>query len=121
MVLRNFTFRSHVALVVVDELHLVHDWEKFRKSYAQLFTVKMRLGTVPWAGLTATCDEVTMQSIDQAIRFRHDRKLIRTDIDRPEISILCGWIKQKEFRSFKSLYFITKGASLTRADEIKEP
>ena len=62
-----------------------------------------------------------MQSIDQAIRFRHDRKLIRTDVDRPEISILCGWIKQKEFRSFKSLYFITKGASLTRANEIKEP
>lgn len=37
MVLRNLTFRSHVALVVVDELHLVHDWEKFCKSYAQLF------------------------------------------------------------------------------------
>jgi len=35
-VLRDVTFRSHVALVVVDELHLVHDWEKFRKSYAQL-------------------------------------------------------------------------------------
>src|SRR5882762_8452578 len=77
-----------------------------------------RLGTVPWAGLTATCDEMTMQSIDQAIRFRHDQRLIRTDVDRLEISILCGRIKQKEFRSFKSLYFITKGA---RANEIKEP
>jgi superfamily II DNA helicase RecQ len=68
-VLRNVTFRNHVALVVVDELHLVHDWEKFRKSYAQLFTVKMRLGAVPWAGLTATCDEVAMQSIDRPFVF----------------------------------------------------
>ena len=41
-------FRSHVALVVVDEVHLLANWgETFRIAYTQLFKVRSVLVNKP--------------------------------------------------------------------------
>lgn len=64
-------FHSHVALVVVDEVHLLADWgETFRIAYAQLFKVRSVLVDKPWFACTATLDPSTFQTVCKLAGFK---------------------------------------------------
>ena len=106
------TFKMHVALVVIDELHLAKNWKHFRKEYALLYKIRSILESVPFVGLTATCDEQTLVEIKEIIRFRLDTAIIRTEVDRPEITITIKKIAQGKFSTFESLNFILDQASI---------
>jgi hypothetical protein len=107
------TFRSHVSLVVIDECHLVANWGKsFRPHYAQLFKVRSLLGpTVPWFACTATLDEETYAKVMKLAGFHWSTTdLERTDIDRPDLSIIRGYIKRRDKNNYKALFFVIKEA-----------
>ena len=107
------SFRSHVSLVVIDECHLVANWGKsFRPHYAQLFKVRSLLGpTVPWFACTATLDEETYAKVMKLAGFHWSTTdLERTDIDRPDLSIIRGYIKRRDKNNYKALFFVIKEA-----------
>ena len=106
-------FRSHVSLVVIDECHLVANWGKsFRPHYAQLFKVRSLLGpTVPWFACTATLDKETYAKVMKLAGFHwSSTDLERTDIDRPDLSIIRGYIKRRDKNNYKALFFVIKEA-----------
>ncbi|OCK90892.1 uncharacterized protein K441DRAFT_731042, partial [Cenococcum geophilum 1.58] len=82
-------FRSHVALVVVDEVHLLADWgETFRIAYTQLFKVRSVLVDKPWFACTATLDPSTFRTVCKLAGFKPNIQVIKTPIDRPELKII---------------------------------
>ena len=63
-ILTHPTFRAHVGLVVIDEVHLVANWGgSFRSSYTQLWKVRSLLGRRPWFACTATLDDITFKIV----------------------------------------------------------
>ncbi|KAI0995448.1 hypothetical protein K3495_g12731 [Podosphaera aphanis] len=80
------TTKMHIALVVIDELHLIKNWKHFRKEYALLHKIRSMLESVPLVGLTATCDEQTLAEIKEIIRFRLDTTIIQTEVEWPNLS-----------------------------------
>ncbi|KAI0998174.1 hypothetical protein K3495_g10018 [Podosphaera aphanis] len=111
-ILTDPTFKMHVVLVVINELHLVENWKHFRKEYALLYKRRSMLKSVPFVGLTATCDQHTLVAIKEIIRSRLDTTIIRTEVDRAEISITFKKIAQSKFSAFESLYFILDQTSI---------
>lgn len=107
-IVSNPLFKSRVGLVVIDELHVVKQWgRKFRKHYAQLSTLRLKLGwNVPWFGTSATLAENTLKIVQKSVAFKDNVRVIRTPVDRPEISIIIEPIKPRQTRSFEGLYFI---------------
>ena len=111
-ILTDPTIKMHVALVVIDELHLAKNWKHFRKEYALLYKIRSIIESVPFVGLTVTCDEQTLVEIKEIIRFRLDTAIIRMEVDRPEITITIKKIAQGKFSTFESLYFNLDQASI---------
>ena len=94
-------FRSHVALVVVDEVHLLADWgETFRIAYAQLFKVRSVLVDKPWFACTATLDPSTFQTVCKLAGFKPNIQVIKTPIDRPELKIIRRVMTVPEKKDF---------------------
>src|SRR5947199_323966 len=92
-------FKSRVGLVVVDELHVVKQWgREFRKQYGRLSSLRRKLGTgIPWFGTTATLPDATLEAVKKSVAFKEDVRVIRTSVDRPEISLIIKPIdKDKE-------------------------
>jgi superfamily II DNA helicase RecQ len=59
-------FRKMLALIVVDEAHLVHWWgsTEFRKEYGNLGQLRALVGPrVPWFACSATLDKKTMDVV----------------------------------------------------------
>ncbi|OCK88050.1 P-loop containing nucleoside triphosphate hydrolase protein, partial [Cenococcum geophilum 1.58] len=93
--LTNPTFRAHVGLVVIDEVHLVANWGgSFRNSYTQLWKVRSLLGRKPWFACTATLDDTTFKIVQELAGFRNNINIVRTSIDRPDLSIIREYIKR---------------------------
>jgi superfamily II DNA helicase RecQ len=107
-IVSNPLFKSRVGLVVIDELHMVKQWgREFRKHYAQLSTLRLKLGfNVPWFGASATLANNTLKIVQKSVAFKDDVRIIKTQVDRPEISIIIEPIKHRQTRSFEGLYFI---------------
>lgn len=104
-------FRSHVALVAIDEVHLVSDWGlTFRKAYTKLRAVRIRLGAVPWFACTATLDRATEQSVRRLLRFQAETVVIRTPVDRPDIALVRIYMTPAEKTSFTALKFVVERA-----------
>ena len=101
-------FQRRVALVAVDEAHLVQQWgSEFRPAYAQLSLLRSRLPlNTPWFACSATLDAATLKELKQSVSFTEDLQLIRTSIDRPEVCYIVEKIKPKKVKSFEALYFI---------------
>jgi hypothetical protein len=106
-VLSASTFSSKIALVVVDEAHLVAQWgQDFRMDYARLNLLRNILGReVPWFACSATLDSATLSEVIKGIGFDADIKVQRTSIDRPELLLRIGTIPKSTRNKFSSLYF----------------
>jgi len=111
-VLNNPKFKSRVAAVTVDEVHLVIDWgTSFRKSYTILRSIRQVIGDRPWFGCSATLDTETLEKLQEIRAFKDNFYIIRTSIDRPEIAIVRKIIPKNKKTSYNCLYFLIDGAT----------
>jgi superfamily II DNA helicase RecQ len=114
-ILLNPGFQERVAMVAVDEAHLVRRWgEEFRVSYAQLTTLRLRLGQSefahPWIACTATLDPDSFQKLRIGCAFQPDVKRLRASVDRPEIAYCFMPLTPKSFTKFTDLAFVIQPA-----------
>jgi hypothetical protein len=108
-------FQEQVAMVAVDEAHLVRRWgEEFRVSYAQLTTLRLRLGQSefahPWIACTATLDPDSFQKLRIGCAFQPDVTRLRASVDRPEIAYCFVSLTPKAFTKFTDLAFVIQPA-----------
>ena len=102
-------FRQKLALIAVDEGHLVRTWgEDFREAYQQLGHVRSLLhDSAPWFTCSATLDKDTMDDVIDSMGFKRRKDLvIRTPITRKEIAFQCGYICKGTKKKFTSLRFL---------------
>lgn len=102
-------FQSRLALVVVDEVHLVSHWGRdFRPAYARLNIIRSMLGiSTPWFACSATLDQHTLDSVIKNIGFEYNIRILRTSIDRPELTIRVGIIpKKSQIPQIRALRYI---------------
>jgi superfamily II DNA helicase RecQ len=104
----NPVFKEQLALVVVDEAHLVSQWGRgFRTDYARLGQLRSLFGErVPWFACSATLDAEALKELKKGVGFAPDVTIIRTSIDRPELVIRIGWIPKNSRQNASALRFI---------------
>jgi superfamily II DNA helicase RecQ len=89
-VLRNPTFRQRLAVICIDELHLIEEWKSFRPQYSCLGALRGLIPeSVPWLGVSATLPDRLLAKIRPGLGFNLDMRLIRVNFDRPEITIMA--------------------------------
>ncbi|KAL9041226.1 MAG: hypothetical protein Q9180_001422 [Flavoplaca navasiana] len=86
-VINSDAFRERLRLLAIDELHCVEDWKTFRVQYSKIRVARCRLPPVPFLGVTATLMPRVEKVVCGAGGFDHDCPVVRTCLDRPEISI----------------------------------
>jgi superfamily II DNA helicase RecQ len=116
-------FKDRLALVVVDEAHLVQLWGiKFRSDYAQLNLLRSLLGRqVPWYVCSATLDSSTLKAVIKGIDLDADIKILRTSIDRPELLHQVGIIPERTRKKYSALRFLFDNESPSEDDTKVNP
>lgn len=105
-------FRNAIGMVAIDECHLVSEWEDFRSDYALIYELRRMLPSqVRWFGCTATMDGRTEERVKRFGGFDDTLEVIRTSVDRPEISICIVPIPSGKLGNFDTLYFLLAKAS----------
>ena len=107
------SFRDRLALVVVDEAHLVAQWGKdFRTDYARLHQLRSIFGRdVPWFACSATLDIKTLHAVIEGLGFQKDVEILRTSINRPELLIQTAWIPNGAHKKAITLRFLFDNGS----------
>ena len=102
------SFQERLALVVVDEVHLVMQWGKdFRTDYARLHQLRSLFGRgVPWFACSATLDEKSLCAVTEGLGFQKDVEIVRTSINRPELLIQMAWIPKGGHEKALALRFL---------------
>ena len=105
-------FRSRLGLIAIDELHLVQQWgQSFRKEYAKLGALRfLTPDHCAWFGCSATLDPQTLSEVSKHTGFDSTVRVIRTDIDRPEIELYAVQIPDRTLGSFNALFHIVDPA-----------
>ena len=85
-VLQHPSFQSRLALIAIDEMHVVADWgTQWRGVYSRLRELRARVRlSIPWFGTTATLDPGMLEVVKDLTSFT-DPIVTRTSVDRPEI------------------------------------
>lgn len=106
------SFQERLALVVVDEVHLVMQWGKdFRTDYARLHQLRSLFGRdVPWFACSATLDEKSLRAVTEGLGFQKDVEILRTSINRPELLIQVAWIPKGGHQKALALRFLFDNA-----------
>ncbi|KAJ3453928.1 hypothetical protein MRS44_013124 [Fusarium solani] len=88
-VLRDPSFQQKLALVAIDEAHVVWEWgASFRMHYSQLVVLRSFIrGTVPWLACSATLDPQTLAKVKELCGFDSKVFIQRNSVDRPDIFI----------------------------------
>lgn len=123
---RDPQFAGSIGLVAFDEAHLVKNWGmEFREDFTLVRELR-RL--VPkqciWFGCTATLDKETEPFVIESAGFRaltaddaspeakaQGLKIIRTDLDRPDITLRVEQLPAGKLSDFRSMWFAVKDAS----------
>ena len=107
------SFRDRLALVIVDEAHLVAQWGKdFRTDYARLHQLRSLFGRdIPWFACSATLDIKTLHAVIDGLGFQKDVKVLRTSINRPELLIQTAWIPKGAHEKAITLRFLFDNGS----------
>ena len=111
-VIRDPHFQKRLVMVAIDEAHLISQWgDDFRKDYAHLVALRGLISqTVPILACSATMDASTLKKVIQTAGFKPDVRIIRTSIDRPEISYIVQQLEPRTISRFTGLYFALDGA-----------
>jgi superfamily II DNA helicase RecQ len=106
-VLRNPSFHRKFGLFAVDELHVVGEWRKFRPEFTHLGALRVLMPQrVPFFGCTATLDKDNERFILDSTGFDGSLKIIRTSVDRPEISLVWQPLLRRHVTDFRRLLFL---------------
>lgn len=97
-----------LGLLAIDELHIVSEWRNFRPEFTYLYSLRSLIPrTVPFFGCTATLDRDSQAFIIEKAGFNQSRfKIIRTSVDRPEISIVLQPLLRGCLRDYRRLEFL---------------
>ncbi|OTB19485.1 hypothetical protein K445DRAFT_42905, partial [Daldinia sp. EC12] len=94
---RDSAFNQRLAMVAIDELHMVHQWKEFRTSYPNLYQIRgMIPNAVPWFGCTATLSKQAQDFVLDKAGFREEGRhtgqlaFIRATVDRPNIAYIVS-------------------------------
>lgn len=110
-------FQRSVGMVAIDEIHLLVDWEQFRTDYVLLQELRR---IVPhqtvWFGCSATLTADTEREVKNKAGFRAESEptrgleIIKTSVNRPEISLSVVKIKRNKLSDFSPLLFLLNEA-----------
>ena len=102
-----------VGLVAIDECHLIKQWQDFRDKFTMLGELRLILRDhVVWFGCTATLDAIAEQLVLKSAGFRaigensYQTEVVRTSIDRLDLSISVCPIPRRQLTSYNPLYFL---------------
>ncbi|KAK3384607.1 hypothetical protein B0T24DRAFT_689826 [Lasiosphaeria ovina] len=89
-VLRDPDFHSKLGLFAIDELHMISEWREFREEFTYLHTLRALIPKrIPFFSYTATLDKDNQAYILKHAGFdQRNLRIIRTSIDRPEITVI---------------------------------
>lgn len=111
--LKDSVVQSRLGLVAIDECHLVRQWEAFRPKFTMLGELRSLLRQdIVWFGCSATLDEKTETTVLNNAGFRqvgdnlYETEVIRTSINRPDVSISVVPIPRGQLTSWDPLYFL---------------
>ncbi|KAI1818905.1 P-loop containing nucleoside triphosphate hydrolase protein [Xylaria intraflava] len=119
-ILRSPVFHSRVGLFAIDELHVVREWREFRRDFIFLHTLRSLLPRrVPWFGCTATLERDHQSFILEHAGFDLSAlEIIRTSVDRPEISLVVQPLLRGFIRDRRRLEFLLENADPQRVKDI---
>ncbi|TEY25590.1 hypothetical protein BOTCAL_1275g00010 [Botryotinia calthae] len=109
--------QSNIGLVAIDECHLISQWKEFRPKFTMLGQLRHLLPQeVMWFGCTATLDAESQKVVLDDGGFRrlgsrpYQTHIIRTSVDRPNISLAIVPIPYKQTKSLEPLYYLLDDA-----------
>ena len=101
--LQRLVDEKRVCLIALDEAHLFHYWQEFRKAYKTLESLKREFPSTPLLCLTATAPPVVEDSTCYLLR---NPVISKASVDQPTIMLACeeipSSIRQKDFSYFAS-------------------
>ena len=110
--LRSPTLQVQLGLVAIDECHLIEQWQTFRPEFMMLGQLRaILLPDVVWFACSATIDEATERTVLQYSGLRpvgpdmYQTEVIRTSIDRKDISICVRPLPRNKVTSAETLFF----------------
>ncbi|KAI5301351.1 hypothetical protein KEM55_002725 [Ascosphaera atra] len=105
LVMETPTLKERLALVFIDETHLVRMWgDHFHLEYARLDTLRRYIRrNVPWFACSATLSKDTLQYLQRHAGFSDDVRVLRTSIDRPQLSFCLGLLPARAGSPYESL------------------
>ena len=117
--LRHREFHQRLVLVAIDELHVVQQWGgDWRKQYSRIGVLRHRIDKrVPWFGTSATLDPTMLQDVIQLAGFQDNVEVMKTTIDRPDISLSIRRIEHS-IASFHDLSEAVTGPGHVRMSQI---
>lgn len=116
-VLRDPLFQQKLALVAIDEAHVVWEWgESFRTHYSQLVVLRSFIRrTVPWLACSATLDPQTLLKVQELCGFDSSVFIQRNSVDRPDIFIAVKQIIHP-VSTFRDLEFLIEPVRMAIKD-----
>jgi superfamily II DNA helicase RecQ len=117
-ILKETALQARIGLVAIDECHLIMQWEKFRPAFTLLGELRTILHQdIVWFGCSATLDSLSEKRVLNTAGFRaignctHQTEVIRTSVDRPDVSISVVPLPRGKLMSWDALYFILELSS----------
>lgn len=81
--LKHLASNEKICLIAIDEAHLFHYWQEFRRAYKDLECLHAEFSNVSLVCLTATAKSCVEQSMFQ------NPLLSRDSVNRPKIFLAC--------------------------------
>ena len=75
-----------LSLIAIDEAHLCHYWEEFRKAYKHLENLKSEFLTTPIMALTATAPPEVLTSM---LKLVQNPVIAKGSMERPNVKLSC--------------------------------
>lgn len=106
-------FQACVGLVAIDECHLIRQWQDFRPAFTMMGVLRTALHPdVCWFGCTATLDSAGEECVLSTAGFRqlgsleHQTMVLRTSVDRPDVSLCVVPLPRSKLKSWDVLWFL---------------
>ena len=75
-ILINFTFHSHVKLIIINKIYLMTDWNQFfHAMYTQLWKLQILLDQKSWFTYIIILNEQIFVIVQQLIKFNNNVKI----------------------------------------------
>jgi superfamily II DNA or RNA helicase len=109
--------RGRIGLVAIDECHVIDQWKDFRSEFTLIYELRRTLSTETlYFACSATVDQESERFILDMCGFNPegnnpgDLEIIRTSIDRPDISLCICPIPASKATAYELLAFLLNEA-----------